>query len=205
MFMICANIVLMTASGLREFLGRAGLSQGQFAKLLAVTPRAVSLWLANERALPGPAEAYIRLFEAMPAALRQAELRCLNESAPRMRDGMYAVFYHSQTEAGTGIGYATMILESGKAYGADPFGGTYDGDYAYDEATRTANLRLKVTFPANVQAVFGPVHPYEWSIDITGTVDPSLDRGFTEFTTTIGPTIKAQYQFLRTLPNTSID
>ncbi len=122
-----------------------------------------------------------------------------------MREGMYAVFYHSQTDAGSGLGYATMILEGGKAYGADPFGGTYDGDYAYDEATGTADVRLKVTFPPNVQAVFGPVHPYEWSIDIIGKVDPNLDRGFTEFTTALGPTIKAQYQFLRTLPDRSID
>jgi hypothetical protein len=195
----------VSGADLRAFLERTDLPQGQFAKLLDVTPRAVSLWLAEERALPGPAEAYIRLFEAMPKTLRHIELQRLKESVPRMRDGMFAVFYHSQTEAGTGLGYATMILDGGKAYGADPFGGTYDGDYAYDEATETADVHLKVTFPPNVQAVFGPVHPYEWSIDITGKVDPNLDRGFTEFATVIGPKIKAQYQFLRTLPSKSIN
>jgi hypothetical protein len=52
-----------------------------------------------------------------------------------------------------------------------------------------ARIYLKATFPPNVQAVFGQVHPYEWLIDITDGVDPRLEKGFTEFATTLGPEV----------------
>ena len=113
-----------------------------------------------------------------------------------MRDGMYAVQYHS----GLSEGYAMIILDAGRAYGADPAGGRYDGYYEYDDITGTANVQLKVSFPPNVPAVFAPAQPFEWSVDILGRVDPRLERGHIEFTTTLGPKILAQYQFLRELP-----
>ncbi len=187
----------MTPPELLSFLQQAGLSQAEFAKLVEVTPRAVTMWLAGERAIPGPAEAYIRVFAGLPPGARAIEMRRLKETKTAMRDGMYAVQYRSDA----GAGYATVILDSGRAYGADPLGGRYDGYYGYDQATGLAMVQLKVTFPPNVPAVFGPAHPFEWSVDIVGDVDPRLDRGHVQFTTTLGPKIEAQYQFLRELPS----
>lgn len=190
------TIGVMTAADLRSFLLEARLSQAEFAKLVDVTPRAISMWLSDERKIPGPVDAYARVFRGLTVGTRQAEVRRLKEIKATMRDGMYAVLYHSGTQGG----YATVILDNGRAYGADPAGGKYDGHYDYDDATNLAKVQLKVTFPPHVPAVFAPAQPFEWSVDITGDLDPRLDRGFVAFTTALGPTIQAQYQFLRELP-----
>lgn len=192
----------MTNEQLRQFLDEMALTQVQFARLLGVTPRAVTQWLGGGRSVPGPAEAYARVFAAMPVSARLLEIKRLKESKAAMRDGMYAVQYQSQTSDAIGFGYATMVLNNGRVYGADPLGGRYDGDYIYDEAAGIAKVRLKVTFPPNVQTVFGPLHPFEWSIDISGDLDPRVQKGYTAFTTPFGPRIQAQYQFLRPLPDT---
>jgi hypothetical protein len=163
---------------------------------MEVTPRAVSLWLSGERSVPGPVVGYARVFRSLSASDRWIEILRIRETKSIMRDGMYAVQYQS----GADRGYATMVLEGGRAYGADPVGGKYDGHYGYDEATGMARVQLKVTFPPGVAAVFAPAQPFEWSVDMAGDVDPRLDRGYIEFTTALGPKIQAQYQFLRELP-----
>jgi hypothetical protein len=187
----------MNQDGLRAFLGKTGLLAGDFAKLVDVTPRAVAMWLSGERAMPGPAAAYARIFSGLPAGARYIELQRLNESETKMRDGMYAVVYQGTQ----GAGYATVIFDGGRVYGADPLGGKYDGYYQYDVGTGIAKLHLKVTFPPNVPAVFAPAQPFEWSVDIAGHIDPRHDRGVVEFTTMLGQKIQTQYQFLRELPS----
>ena len=80
-------------------------------------------------------------------------------------------------------------------------GGKYDGDYVYNGATGLAMVHLKVTFPPNIPAVFAPAQPFEWSVDMTGNMDPRVERGFIELTTAaLGQKVQAQYQFLRELP-----
>lgn len=187
----------MNQDGLRAFLAETGLSPGDFAKLVEVTPRAVALWLSGERAIPGPAAAYARVFAGLPPGERYIELQRLNESEAKMRDGMYAVVYQGTQ----GAGYATVIFDGGRVYGADPFGGKYDGYYDYDVATGMAKLHVKLTFPPNVPAVFAPAQPFEWSVDIVGYMDPRQDRGLVDFTTTLGQKVQTQYQFLRDLPS----
>lgn len=188
----------MNQDSLRAFLADTGLAPLDFAKLVDVTPRAVAMWLSGERAIPGPAAAYARVFAGLPPGARYVELQRVNESEAKMRDGMYAVRYQGVE----GAGYATMILDNGKAYGADPLGGKYDGLYEYDAATGTAKVFLKVSMPPNVPSVIGPAQRFEWSVDIVGEIDPRLDRGYVEFATTLGPKIQAQYHFLRDLPAT---
>jgi hypothetical protein len=189
----------MSPTELRSFLADAGLSQSDLARLLDLTPRAIGLWLSEERTIPGPVNAYVRLFKCLPPSIRQSEMRRLKETKIAMRDGMYAVQYQDQT--GTSYGYATVILDNGKIHGADPVGGKYDGDYAYNDATRLAMVHLKATFPPNIPAVFAPAQPFEWSVDMTGNMDPRVERGFIELTTApLGQKVQAQYQFLRELP-----
>jgi hypothetical protein len=188
----------MLSDDLKAILSGVGVTQVEFARLIGVTPRAVSLWMVGDRAIPGPVEAYARLLQALTPPQRQVEIAKLKERRTAMRDGMYGIEFSST--AGHGVGM--LVLDNGRAYGVDAAGAKYDGDYLYDEAKRLAELRLKVTFPPSVQAVFGPSHPYEWSIDLTTNLNPHADSGRLNLTTPLGPRINATYKFLRALPET---
>ncbi|MDQ0473775.1 helix-turn-helix domain-containing protein [Labrys wisconsinensis] len=187
----------MTGDELKAILDAAGLSQADFARLLGVTSRAVNLWMVGDRAIPGPAEAYLRLLGALPPNLRQAELARLRERKPPMREGMYGIEFQS----GSGAGIGVLVLENGRAYGVDAGGVKYDGGYVYDDKTGFAELSLKLTFAPNTPAVFGIRHPYEWAIDVSTRLDPRQERGRLRLATPIGPTVDVQYRYLRSLPD----
>lgn len=186
----------MNAHEFQVFLSLSGLTSSNFAKLVDVTPRAVAMWISGERAVPGPAAAYVRVYSALPDHARSLELRRLDEGSAKMRGGVYAL----QFESTQGVGYAAIILDAGRIFGADPAGGKFDGRYDYDPATAMVKVRFKVTFPPNAPAFFAPAQQFEWSVDLSGFMDPRLDRGHTEFATPLGPKIYAHYQFLRDLP-----
>jgi hypothetical protein len=61
-------------------------------------------------------------------------------------------------------------------------------------------LEAKVTFPPNVKAVFGISNPYEWSFDVTATLNPAQKSGSVPLKTSIGRPINAQFVYLRSLP-----
>ncbi len=113
-----------------------------------------------------------------------------------MRDGMYEVEFASSA----GVGRGVVILDGGKAYGGDAFGGRYDGNYTYDEQVGVAQLRLKLSFAANATSVFGITHPHEWSVDATAGIDARLQSGETQVKTMMGHVIAARYRFMRELP-----
>ena len=186
----------MIESDLRQILSDVGITQADFARLIGVTPRAVALWMSGERAIPGPAESYARLLQSLPANLRQVELARLKNRRNDMRDGMYSVQFESISRAGQGI----VILDTGRAYGADTVGCKFDGEYIFNEVTGLADLDLKITYPPNVASVFGTQHPYEWSIELKTSLNPRVDAGTLQITTPLGPDLKATYKFLRTLP-----
>lgn len=187
----------MRADELKTHLTELGLSQSDFSKLLEVTTRAVTLWLSGERAIPGPAAAYLRAFKLLPLNLRQAELNRLKQRGTGMRDGMFGISFQGPH----GAGAAVLIFDAGQIYGTDTEGVRYDGEYVFDEPTRRANAKIKVTFPPNVVAVFGISNPYEWAIDVTTSFDPRVDAGRLIVTTSLGQPLDAQYRFLRALPN----
>ena len=186
----------MTSLELRAALVDLGLTQADFARLLGVTSRAVALWTANERAIPGPVEGYLRLLGTVPAQLRQIELMRLKQKGTNMRDGIFGVNY----EARVGAGFAMLTFDNGRVYGVDTERGCYDGEYLFDEASGLAMVNLKVTMPANVMSVFGISNPYEWAIDVTALLDPRKDVGTVDVTNTLG-SLRAQYRFLRALPD----
>jgi hypothetical protein len=99
------------------------------------------------------------------------------------------------------MGAGALVLDGGKAYGGDPFGGKYDGSYVYDDATGMANVRLKLTFQPGGVAVFGEGYPVEWSIDVTAAVDPRVEVGNTSFVTPHGQKVDVQYKYLHALPD----
>ncbi len=61
----------MNSNDLKSILGELELSQADFARLVGVTSRAVTLWIADERAIPGSVEGYLRLLQLLPPNLRQ--------------------------------------------------------------------------------------------------------------------------------------
>lgn len=82
----------------------------------------------------------------------------------------------------------------------EPPGAASDGEYVINESTGKADVRLKVTFPANGMSVFGIKNPYEWSIDVTTTLDPQHTRGQLMVQTSLQRPLTAQYDFMRPLP-----
>lgn len=113
-----------------------------------------------------------------------------------MRDGMYGISFQYGNSAGMGA----LVFEGGRIYGADSGGVKYDGEYEFHEETGLADVKLKVSFPPNIPSVFGVQNPYEWSIDITTTFNPSITSGNMAVKTSIGRSLQAQYVYLRQLP-----
>lgn len=187
----------MTNDELRAFLAELPLSQADFARLVDVTPRAVTLWMSGERAIPGPAAAYVRAFRILPLNLRQVELSRLKERGKGMRDGMFGISFQGQHSAGMGV----LVFDAGKVYGTDTEGVRYDGEYVFNETNGNADVKLKVTFPPNVVAVFGISNPYEWAFDVTTSFDPKINSGQLAVKTSIGQPLNAEYRYLRPLPD----
>ena len=96
------NTVPMHSSELKMILGELGISKADFSRLLGLTPRAVALWMADERSIPGPVDAYLRLLRLLPLNLRQVELNRLKQKGTAMRDGMFGITFHWSTECGCG-------------------------------------------------------------------------------------------------------
>ena len=113
-----------------------------------------------------------------------------------MRDGMFGITFQGQQGAGMGV----LIFDNGRIYGTDTQGVRYDGEYLFKESSGLVDVKIKVTFPPNVQAVFGISNPYEWAFDVTTTFNPNQNSGALAVKTSIGKPIKAQYVFLRSLP-----
>jgi transcriptional regulator with XRE-family HTH domain len=187
----------MLSSNLRLILGELGLAQTELARLIGVTPRAVSLWLKGDREIPGPVEAYLNLLAKLPIGIRQTELARIAGRSTPMREGMYGIEFNFQDR----IGHGTLVFEGGRIYGADVGAARYDGDYAFNEGSGMVDVNLKVTFPPNGMSVFGIAHPYEWAIEVRTVIDPSKDAAPIKVTTNLGRGVDAQYHFLRDLPD----
>jgi DNA-binding transcriptional regulator YdaS (Cro superfamily) len=189
--------IAMTGSELKAALAELALAQADFARLIGVTPRAVNLWVSDGRGIPGPAEAYLRVFQLLPPNLRQNELGRLKERGTGMRDGMFGVSFHGQKGGGLGV----LVFDSGRVYGTDSEGARYDGEYVFHEEADRADVVVKVTFPANVLTVFGISNPYEWAIDVSTSFNPKQNVGSLDVKTSLGQPVGAQFRFLRPLPD----
>ena len=189
----------MTMSGqeFKELLTKMELAQSDFARLVGVTPRAVNLWATDGRAISGPAEAYLRLFQLLPTNLRQIELGRLKDRGSGMRDGMFGITFQGEQGAGLGV----LVFDAGRIYGTDSEGVRYDGEYVFHEDANRADVVVKVTYPANVATVFGISNPYEWAIDVTTSFNPKENAGPLDVKTSLGRPIAAQFKYLRALPD----
>ncbi len=186
----------MKPESLKQLLVEIGLSQTDLAKLIEVTPRAVSLWMTAQRGIPGPVAAYVSLLAAAPQGLRQAELAKLHEENRTMKDGMYLIRYKGQS----GEGHGTLVFEGGSIYGADVAGGIYDGQYWLNSATGLATVKLRVQMKAGRPSVIGIVQPFDWILDVETEMNPQRDADTINVRTELGRPIVAAYEFLRSLP-----
>jgi DNA-binding transcriptional regulator YiaG len=62
---------------LKSSLNELGITQEDFARLVGVTGRAVSLWMTKKRRIPGPIQAYMQLLLKVPQDLRRLEFNRL--------------------------------------------------------------------------------------------------------------------------------
>ena len=109
---------------------------------------------------------------------------------------MYSIEFTGQ--AGEGLG--TLILDGGRIFGADVAGGTYDGNYQYNEATDLVDVNIRIQMPANRLSVTGIVQPFEWILEVSAEMDPKEDSAQIRVRTNTGQPIVATYRFLRALP-----
>jgi hypothetical protein len=185
----------MNADELRQSLSSLAITQLDLARLLGVTSRAVSLWATDERGVPGPAAAYLRLLLALPKALQAKELATLKQEKSIMCEGMYLFTYQGHT----GVGLGMIVLTDGHAFGTDT-GVQYDGTYA-PSPTRPGfvDLQLKATVPPGIGLVQGvPPQPVEYRFDLNCTF-PARGSADLQIPTPFGA-VRAQVRFLRDIP-----
>ncbi len=177
------------------------LSQVEFARLIGVTPRTVNMWLQGDREIPGPIEAYVRLFELVPISALADEIARARGKELVMKEGMYQIQFHAGNDPNNwGIG--SLIFEGGRIYGADAGSAKYDGVYTTSSNPEIVDVVMKVTFPSNGMSIFGIVHPYEWSIGVRTQLDRRKDSGTVTVQTDVGPA-DASYLFVRSIPEAS--
>jgi hypothetical protein len=186
----------MNVDELRETLASLAISQVDLARLLGVTSRAVSLWATDERGVPGPASAYLRLLLSLPKALQAKEFARLKQEKIIMSEGMYLFTYQGQT--GTGLGM--IVLTEGRVFGTDT-GVQYDGTYTPNpERPEFVDVRLKATVPPGIGLVQGvPPQPVEYRFDLNCTF-PARGSANLEIPTPFGA-VRVQVRFLREIPD----
>lgn len=187
----------MTSSdSLRKTLTQLGLSQVELATLLGVSPRTVNLWVTGQRAVPGPAAAYLRLFMSIPRNLQALELSLITKEQHIMRQGVYGIRFVGRS--GHGSGY--LMLADGRVFGVDEGRAKYDGFYGVDAAHSKVDVNVKVVFPPNAETVLGITHPHEWSIEVAGSFDPTQDLNRITAMTNLGQPIAVEITYLRDMP-----
>jgi hypothetical protein len=185
----------MAPDELRTSLANLGVSQADFGRLIDTTSRGVALWLSGARTIPGPVEAYVRLLNSLPLALRQAELARIKNGLISMKNGMYSLAFRSGGTEGIGL----LTFEDGTIYGVDAMGVLFDGSYAANDSG-SVDATVKVTYPPGVVSVFGVSNPYSWAIDFNLKLDPTVDVGRVALKTPTNHVIDVEYRFMRALP-----
>jgi predicted transcriptional regulator len=189
----------MFASDLRSALDEFELSQVELARLVGVTPRAVNMWLQGDREIPGPVEAYMRLFSMLPVAMRTFERAKAAGKEKIMREGMYQIQFQSAGDP-KNWSVGTLVFDGGKIFGIDAGEAKYDGEYQLAENSELVDVRLKVTFPPHGMSIFGIAHPFEWAIEVRTQLDPKKNSGPILASTNLGHQVEATYSFVRPLP-----
>ena len=177
-------------------LERFRLGQVEFARMVGVSARTVGRWLADEaEPIPGPVEAYIRVFEGASQQLREMEIAMAKIGMSQFRDGMYRV---SMTGA-QGFGIAVLVFDAGRVTGADQGGVLYDGFYEFQLSTNRTVAKLRVTVPPGTYLVTGVTPPKGAMFDIVVEIPGGSMPVQTKVQTPFGQ-VDAEIHFVRDMP-----
>jgi hypothetical protein len=181
----------------RKNLEILGLNQVEFARLVGVTARSISLWVSQEIDVPSPVAAYLNLLVSLPKAIQEKELSRLKQESNNMYEGMYRVMFEGQD----GEGFGMVTLSRGALCGIDVGGVQYDGTYE-PSANKPGYIdtKFKLSVPPGVSLVQGvPPQPMPYSFDLNCSF---AARGITPLSveTPFGP-VQAKVEFMRAIPN----
>jgi hypothetical protein len=110
----------MEENVVRNTLGSLGFSSADFARLVGVTPRAVSLWLSSQREIPRPVRAYASLLLSLPPSLRRAEIEnTLSERKKPMWPFKYKFLLWQLIAASDSGKYDTLSYEEVRRHAND--------------------------------------------------------------------------------------
>jgi hypothetical protein len=185
----------MDSESLDIAVSELGLSKPDLASLLGVTTRAVNLWFAGDRDIPGPVAAYVRLLLSLPKALRAQELARIRKDQQMIHEGMYGIDFTGKT----GSGVCALVLMGGCVFGHDG-GVLYDGTYEPNASdSQYTDLRLNLTVPAGVELVQGvPAQPAEYRFELNVSI-PAGKQSKRIIATPYGP-VQCTISYLRPLP-----
>jgi Helix-turn-helix len=141
----------MSTATLRTVLERFGLTQVEFAELLSVTPRTVSLWATGETQLPGPVLAYLRVLQLLGPDGVAAELLNLDRRKQMLDNGLYKIDFAGRAGWGDGV----LVLQNGAVTGCDIGNVQYDGAYSFDNGKRVNKIELTIAVPPYGELVTG--------------------------------------------------
>jgi transcriptional regulator with XRE-family HTH domain len=161
----------MTRPNLKNTLERLGLRQAEFARLLDVSPRTVSVWATGDTAIPGPVTAYLGLLQNSAPGVVRSELRRL-EGRPLMLDeGIYGLKYTSGVNGDAESGNGLAVLRNGKILGSDRLGGVFGGSYEYDPVTKVNRVHVRLEMPPGGTLVTGfSSGPEGATIDVVASI-----------------------------------
>lgn len=144
---------------LKDLLERLGLKQSEFARLIEMSPRTVSLWATGESPLPGPVAAYLRVLQLLPTETRAEEFRRVQGRSKMIDEGLYNVEYRSPEQFGLGptaaSGSALAVLRNGKILGSDRWGAVFMGSYEFDPVSETNAVHLRLHIPPEGELITG--------------------------------------------------
>lgn len=186
---------------LKESLDRLGLLQSEFARLIDVSPRTVSLWATGEKTFPGPAAAYVSLLERLPKEALTEELTRVGQRSKMFDQGVYGLHYRGRDMVEHEGGNALAVLRNGKIFGSDRWGGVFAGSYEFDNASETTRVHVRVDVPPYGELVTGyAAGPKGASIDIAGTFDRPAPQSIS-VVEVAGRPVEVQLTYLGPLPN----
>jgi hypothetical protein len=186
----------MNSVELRTKISSWNLSQSEFARWLEVSPGAVTQWLAETRAIPGPVAAFIKLFESLPPSLQTIHLSHVKKGSADM-EGMYVVEFVGSA----GDGGATLTFKDGMVYGFDLGRGVYDGYYRSSSVPGMTDVEVVVKMPAGIPSVIrGIIQPFDWAVVAKASIPTNTTSVEVLVATNLGETVRAKFTRMRDLP-----
>lgn len=188
----------MNGSELRAKISGWNLSQSEFARFVEVSPGAVTQWVGDTRAIPGPVNAFVKLFESLPPSIQAAQLSQLKKGNSDMEmEGMYMIEF-----AGSGgFGGATLTFKDGIVFGFDVGQGIYDGHYRRSETPGMTDVEAVVKMPAGTPSVIrGIVQPFDWTIVARARIPTNVVSADVTVSTNLGENVRAKFTRMRGLP-----